>query len=81
LHSEVTAHRIRRNVVELNSQQAQSLGVDEQWIEWRTRESSLKGACVSGTGGRATRESNRGVRVGMVKIELELERIVFTDVR
>ncbi len=80
LHGEIAAHRIRRNVIELDPQESQSIGVNQQRIEWCARESGLKCSGEAGTCRGASWECDRRILIRLREVELELERIVFADV-
>src|SRR6266446_957598 len=81
LDREIATHRIRREVVKLDSAQSQSTGVDRERIQRSTTEACLE--CRS-PGGRGSGAARKVVdRVGVVRVEereIELEWIVFSKI-
>src|ERR1700722_19710448 len=85
LDSEIGTHRVRRLVVELNSAQLQTAGVDQERSKRIAREASFKGrgsawARRRTPGKRSARADGRNV-VGRRVGEIELEGIILANVR
>src|SRR6476646_1537581 len=81
LNGEVAAHRVRRQILKLDSAQRQPIGVYQQWVKRRARKTGFyrRAAC----GSRRSASSKVVDRVAGIRVEerkIELERIVLTEV-
>ena len=83
MHGQVAAHRVGSEVVELNTAQSQAAGNDPKGIQWSAGKSRFQ--CCTSNGCCSCRGASRigdGVAgVGRLELEIELERIVFPEVR
>src|ERR1700719_1417929 len=81
LKREIPAHRIRGYVIKLDSTQSQAAGVDQKWVQWSTRKTSLQRRTTRGSRrGTASKVVDGVAGIRIEKREIKLERVVFANV-
>src|SRR6476660_2066795 len=81
LNGEVAAHRVRRQILKLDSAQSQPVGVNQEWVKRRASETCLyRGTARWGRCSASSKVVDRVARIGIEEREIELERIVLTEV-
>src|SRR6266852_7163743 len=82
LQGKVGTHRIWSLVIKLDSTQGQAVSIDQKWIQRSAGEAGFQSWPPGRSGGGASSKVVDGMSiVGTEEREVELERIVFTNVR